>query len=200
MTPPDATVAAPKTLMTVDEYWDFVNRPENENKFLELRRGEVIELPRPTRLHGITCLEIGRLLGNHVAKLGKGYLASNDAGVILEERPGTVVGPDVAYYTDAETYEDVTPKWGDVPPVLAVEVLSPNDKPTQVNEKVVDYLRSGVKLVWLVDYEERKVTVFRPGRSPEIVRATDELTGGDELPGFSCRVADFFKFPALPST
>ena len=45
MTPPQPAVAAPKKLMTVDEYWEFVNRPENDNKFLELRRGEVIELP-----------------------------------------------------------------------------------------------------------------------------------------------------------
>lgn len=195
MTPTDPAVAAPKKRITVDEYWDFVNRPENADRFFELRRGEVIELSRPTKPHGRVCVRISVMLELYAERVRKGYVVSNDSGVVLSEDPGTVVGPDVAYFTDANTFEEITPKWAETPPVLAVEVLSPNDKPIKVQEKIEDYLRGGVRVVWLVDYEERKVAVHRPDRTLTVVREADELTGGEDLPGFSCRVGEFFRLP-----
>jgi Uma2 family endonuclease len=112
--------------------------------------------------------------------------------VILAEEPATVVGPDVAYFIDASKFDDMHPKWGEEVPILAVEVLSPNDKTSEVNEKVEDYLKNGVKLVWLVDYEKKKVTVYRPDRTLAVLGESDDLSGGEELPGFSCKVAEFF--------
>jgi Uma2 family endonuclease len=79
-----------------------------------------------------------------------------------------------------------------------VEVLSPSDRTTQVNRKVSEYLQAGVKVVLLVDPEERAVTVYRPEHTLQLLRETDAISGGDELPGFSCRVADFFLLPGTP--
>jgi Uma2 family endonuclease len=195
MSPTDPAVTAPKKLMTVDEYWEFVNRPENENRWFELRKGEVVEMPRPTRRHGTVTNNIGRILGNYSFQVGRGYVVGNDSGVILEEDPGSVVGPDVAYFTDATTFDEIHPKWGEEVPVLAVEVRSPNDKPNSLIAKVRDYLNNGVKLVWLADYEDRTVSVFRPNRTPDVLTERQEITGGEELPGFACRVEDFFRIP-----
>jgi Uma2 family endonuclease len=195
MSPTDPAVSAPKKQMTVDEFWEFVNRPENADRFFELRRGEVIELPRPKKPHGIVANNIGRIVGNYSFAVGRGYVLGNDTGVVLEETPGTVVGPDVAYCVDANTYDEVEPKWVETPPVLAVEVLSPTDKMSQVNEKIADYLTAGVKVVWLADPELKTVTVYRPGRNHVVLKSGDDLTGGEELPGFTCKVADFFCLP-----
>lgn len=187
--------AVPTTRMTVDEYWEFVNRPENADRFFELRKGKVIELSRPTTLHGIVAANIGTDLTNYARKVRKGFVTVNDAGVVLEEKPGTVVGPDVAYFVGIKRFEDVPPKWSDRPPVLAVEVLSPNDKPGKVTRKVDDYLNGGVKVVWVVDYEERNVTVYRPGRQHAVVDEDAEVSGDPELPGFACPVDQFFILP-----
>jgi Uma2 family endonuclease len=195
MSPTDPAVSAPKKLITVDEYWDFVNRPENADRFFELRRGEVVELSRPKTPHGIVTGNIARIVGNYSFTVGRGYVTSNDAGVVLAESPGTVVGPDVAYFTDVNTFDEVTPKWAETPPVLAVEVRSPNDKPNALIAKIRDYLINGVKLVWLVDYEDRTVSVFRPNQTPDVLTATQDLTGGEDLPGFTCKIADFFRLP-----
>lgn len=192
MTPTEVPTTTPKKLMTVDEYWDFVNRPENDNRFLELRKGEVIELSRPTRRHGAVTGNISRIVGNYAFHVRRGYVVSNDSGVILADEPGTVVGPDVGYFTDAKSFAEIHPKWGEEVPVLAVEVLSPNDKMSEVNEKIEDYLRNGVRLVWLVDYERRKATVYRPDRTLTVLQESDVISGGDELPGFACRVSDLF--------
>jgi Uma2 family endonuclease len=84
----------------------------------------------------------------------------------------------------------------DIPPDLAVEVLSPDDRAVAVNRKVRDYLRAGVRMVWVIDPEIRTVLIHREGAAVTGVGDAETLSGGDVLPGFSCKVADLF--PSLP--
>lgn len=189
-----APVAAHKKLMTVDEFWDFVHLPENEDRDFELIRGEVVEMSRPRNPHGLVCANIVYCLRLYAEQCGRGYVICNDAGIILTDDPATVVGPDVAYFTDIDTF-DMSSKWAEVPPVLAVEVSSPTDRPGKINAKIREYLTNGVKVVWQVDYEERNVTVHRPQTTLEIVTETGVLSGGDDLPGLSINVFEFFRVP-----
>jgi Uma2 family endonuclease len=189
------STGATTRLLTAEEFHDFVHRPENRDRWFELVRGEVIEVPPPTRPHGFVCLNVGRILGNYTFQQGHGYVAGNDSGVILERDPDTVRGPDVALYEDAQAYADLHPKYGRVPPRLAVEVLSPHDRLGKVMRKITDYLRNGVELVWLIDPETRNVTVHRPAKQPYVVEEDQDLTGEDVLPGFRCRVREFFLLP-----
>jgi Uma2 family endonuclease len=182
--------------LTAEEFCAFVHQPENRNKWFELVRGEVIELPPPTRLHGVLCNNIAFPLTLYVRKRRRGYITINDSGVILERDPDMVRGPDVALYEDAERFVDLHPKYGEVPPLLAVEVLSPNDRADRVMEKITDVLRNGVALVWVVDPERRTVTVYTPHNGPQVFAETQTLTGGEVLPGLKCKVADFFRLPS----
>ena len=54
--------------------------------------------------------------------------------------------------------------WGKIPPDLAVEVVSPNDSADALEEKLDDYQKVGVPLVWVIYPEPRTVKVFRQGR------------------------------------
>jgi Uma2 family endonuclease len=189
---------ADKKLMTADEFCDWVHRPENDNKWFELVRGEVIELPPPLKIHGVVCGNVVWILGGYVRQRRKGYVTGNDSGVILERDPDTVRGPDVAYYEDAQSFSELHPKYGEVPPRLAVEILSPNDRADRMTRKITDYLQNGVEIVWLVDPEARTVTVYRPDKGPRLVGEKEELTGEDILPGLHCRTADFFFMPEEP--
>ena len=191
-----ATATAP---MTADEFSDWCSRPENDGRWFELVRGEVIELPAPTKKHGVVSFNVAFALGLHVRHTRTGYLTTNDAGTLLERDPDTVRGPDVAFFTDANRYDDLHPKYGEEPPILAVEVLSPNDRASQVLAKVDDYLRNGVRVVWLVDPEGRTVRVYRPNQPTTNLTADDEITGGDELPGFRCSLREFFQLPHDPA-
>jgi Uma2 family endonuclease len=83
-----------------------------------------------------------------------------------------------------------------IAPDLAVEVVSPNDLVYEIDEKVEEFLAAGVPLVWVVNPETRTVQVHRPTGPGVILRAGDELTGEDVLPGFRCRVADLFQSPS----
>jgi Uma2 family endonuclease len=80
-------------------------------------------------------------------------------------------------------------------PDLAVEVVSPNDLAYDVDSKVEDYLQAGVRLVWVVNPVARTVRVHRPDGPGATLRADDELTGGEVLPGFRCLIRELFILP-----
>ncbi len=186
-------MATPK--MTAEEFFDWANRPENRDRNFELERGEVVELSRPGEQHGVVCSNVGYTLGGYVRQRRKGYVLTNDTGLILERDPDTVRGPDIMLYDEARRFDDLEIKYPDRPPKLIVEVLSPNDKWSKVLRRITRFLNRGVPLLWLVDPEDRSVMVYRPGQLPRAVDETEELTGEDVLPDLRCRVADFFYLP-----
>lgn len=193
-----ATVAT--KLLTAEEFYDWANHPDNRDKYCELERGEIVEMSRPGKLHGFVCANVVWILGAYVRRRRKGYICSNDTGVITERDPDTVRGPDVLLFEDADKYEDMDLKYGEQPPSLAVEVLSPNDTYGKVNQRIMEQLDFGTPLVWLLDTEARNVTVFRPGKQPYVLKESQELTGDDILPDFRCRVAEFFELPGEAPT
>ena len=54
------------------------------------------------------------------------------------------------------------------PPFICVEILSPDDRISRVNERVADYLQSGVPYVWLLDPATRKAWRCTPGAMVEV--------------------------------
>jgi Uma2 family endonuclease len=182
-------------LMTADEFFDWVHTPENEGRFFELERGEIIEMPPPGKLHGFVCANISCILWIYARQRKKGYVCSNDTGVLVERDPDTVRGVDVTYYEDAKTAADMERKYSADPPVLAAEVMSPGDRTNRTLRRVTELLKVGVKQVWIIDPQARDVSIFRTGCDPEIFGFEQELVTTDILPGFRCRVSEFFEAP-----
>ncbi len=181
--------------MTAEEFSHWVFRPENEARHFELERGKVVEMPRPGERHGLVCANVTVMLGLYVRTRKKGYTLSNDPGVILERDPDTVRGPDVVYFEKGKPYDQMNPKWIEDPPTLAVEVWSPTDRIGKMTQRVREFLKAGVRLVWVIDPEARDVTVYRPGQDDYVVAAGQELMGDDVLPDFRCLVDEFFFSP-----
>lgn len=182
-------------VMTAEEFFDWVHRAENAGRSFELDRGEVIEMPPPGKFHGFVCGNVSRILGNFAIQRRRGYVCTNDSGILVERDPDTVRGPDVSFYDDSETAETMERKYPEVPPLLVVEVLSPEDRTTQVMNRVGQFLARGVGLVWVIDPETRDVAIHRPGAFPELLATGSDITGGDVLPEFRCRVDEFFAMP-----
>jgi Uma2 family endonuclease len=86
-----------------------------------------------------------------------------------------------------------------VVPDLAVEVVSPNDLADDVNEKRVEWLAAGARLVWVVFPVQQEVLAFRADGSSAVFRHTDALTADPVLPEFRVPVADLFHLPATAS-
>ena len=101
--------------------------------------------------------------------------------------------PDVAFVRRerVEAVGIVTGYWPG-PPDLAVEVISPNDRYTEVYEKVDEWLAAGAGIVVVVNPRNRTATVRVAGMNPVILGEGDELEGRDTVPGWRMPVADIF--------
>src|SRR5437763_1258728 len=123
-------------LLTAEEFYDWANHPDNRDRNCELERGEIVEVSRSGKRHGFVCANVACILGSFVKNRRKGYVCCNGTGVVVERDPDTVRGPDVMLFDDAEHYDEVDLKYGKEPPLLAVEVLSPNDTAGKVMRRV----------------------------------------------------------------
>ena len=150
-------------------------------------------MPLPGGRHGRVAGKFLRRVGNFVeaAQLGETYAA--ETGFIVERDPDTVRGADVAFVR-RERLAGIPQREKQVPlaPDLAVEVLSPNDRDDEVEEKVQMWLRAGTLMFWIVDPASRTVTIHRPGAEPVTLGEDQTVLGGEVIPGFECRVSDFF--------
>jgi Uma2 family endonuclease len=69
-------------------------------------------------------------------------------------------------------------------PDFAIELRSPTDNLRAVLDKMQEYLDNGAQLGWLLDPLTRRVHVYRPQRSPEILEAPSTVSADPLLPGF----------------
>jgi Uma2 family endonuclease len=188
-----STVATQR--LTADEFWELANRSENRGKWLELVRGEVVEMPPAGERHGYLCSWIGHLLWAYVLKRGSGGVAGNDTGFLVETGPDTVRGPDVMLFAETLPFGELSLKYSGRVPQLIVEVLSPSDEPNKVARRVEQYLRKGVPLVWVVSPAETTVAVYRPNEIQKVLDESEELTGEGVLADFHLPVATLFTMP-----
>lgn len=182
--------------MTAEEFWEWSHRPENQDKLLELDRGEVVEVTRPAEFHGVLCAWIAHLLWGYALKRGRGCVCSNDTGLLVERDPDTLRGPDLMFIDEPLSLDQLSRKFTERIPKLVIEVMSPHDRMTRINRRIGQYLERGIGLVWLVDAEVRSITAYRRDRYPLVLDDTDELTGEDVLPDLRFRVSELFTLPA----
>ncbi len=158
----------------------------------ELVRGEIITMPPPGVEHGEIQGNAYMLVKGHVRARKLGRVAV-ESGVKTESDPDTVRGPDISYwsYKRLPAGKRVV-GYHDLAPDLGIEIRSPDQSWSKLLEKVKEYLTAGVRMVWLIDPDERTVTVYRKRGKPRVLGEDDALTGDDVLPGFSCCVAEFF--------
>ena len=177
-------------LLTAEE---FARRPRPiDGSREELVRGEVVTMPPPGFRHGkvshAVAYRVSRFLEDH--PLGT---VVAETGLQTEEDPDSVRGPDVSFWRFERLPADADPEvYAEVPADLCVEVRSPSNTAKKLREKASEYLKAGVRMVWVVDPEDRCVTVFRkPGRGVS-VWDDEVLDGEDVLPGFQCPVSKMF--------
>lgn len=120
----------------------------------------------------------------------------------FEDSPDKIRKPDttVIRLERLKTLLDLNPGFMPIVPDLAVEVISPNDIVYEVDEKVREYLDAGFPLVWVADPKARTITVYPQDGRPVIFTEDDEITAETALPGFRCKVAEFFPASAARKT
>jgi Uma2 family endonuclease len=177
--------------ITADE---LLRMPDDGYKY-ELVAGRLRKMTPAGSLHGVVGMRLAIALGAYVDDNHLGVLFAADTGFKLASNPDTVRAPDIAFVARERIPAGGIPTayWPGAPD-LAVEVLSPTDVRSEIDEKIDEYLRSGVRLVWFVNPFERRVTVHRPGKRPLVLEERDAVDGDDVLPGFSYPLVRLFAF------
>jgi Uma2 family endonuclease len=142
--------------------------------------------------HGSIEIRIARALANFVEAARLGDVLGAETGFHIASDPDTVRAPDVAFVCSERIPSERPEGFFQGAPDLAVEVLSPNDKASEVNAKVQDWLDAGCRMVWVVDPATKTVSVYRSRTQIEVLGVSDTLPGGDVLPGFSLPLVEIF--------
>jgi Uma2 family endonuclease len=105
--------------------------------------------------------------------------------------------PDVAFVSHARWPAGRRPPkkvavW-DMVPDLAIEVVSPSNSASQVQEKMHEYFRAGARAVWIIYPDQKEVYVYASPAQIQVLQVGQELDGGDLIPGFRLPVATLFE-------
>jgi Uma2 family endonuclease len=150
-------------------------------------RGEVWTIFLAGREQGKVAMRLGSRLNLYVEEHGLGEVAAAETGFILARNPDTVLGPDIAFVGAERIPEGlVDPGLWPIAPDLAVEVVSPGDRPGEIATKVQAYLDAGVQLVWVLYPSRRQAIEHAPGAPPRTLQGDDLLDRGTVVPSFRC--------------
>jgi Uma2 family endonuclease len=177
-----------KSRVSLEDFEAFIHLPENVDLKFDYIDGEIIEVPS-----NAYCSEIAMIV---VIALGIFLKANKIAGHVTGEAggymiAGSQIAPDVAYISAARQPKLAKKGYNPNPPELAVEVVSPSDKPEDVAKKLKKYDEAGV-LLWVAYAERKVVEVRKPGQPVQTLGLDGTLDGGEVLPGFTLAVRDLF--------
>ena len=160
----------------------------------ELVGGRVVRMTPTNPTHGRIEVNVAAALRNFARAQDLGVVMAGEVGVFTNRDPDTVRAPDVLFLPHerdaARTRRD---GFLDVAPELVVEILSPTDRPVEVQRKLREYFAAGVRVVWVVDPAERAVRVHDGHGAPRRFAAGDVLRGGTVLPGLELPVDEVFE-------
>lgn len=172
--------------MTADE---LLAMPDDGFHHYELVKGELLTMSPAGYDHGTVAALLAGSLIQHVTKHKLGRVAIAQAGYLLERNPDTVREPDVSFVASKRDLR--TRNFFPGAPDLAVEVLSPNDRASEVNGKVREYLAAGTRMVIIIDPEKQTAIVRTPTSTTDLT-TDDTLSGGDIIPGWSLPLRELF--------
>lgn len=124
-------------------------------------------------------------LVNWARKDGTGRTFDSSGGFTLPN--GAMRSPDAAWVLRSRLDElpaGVKKRFIPLCPDFVVELRSPSDDLGELRAKMEEYRTAGARLGWLIDPQERRVHVYRPGREVEVLDGPAQISGDPELPGF----------------
>jgi Uma2 family endonuclease len=172
-------------------------RPDAEESLYEVVDGRRVEIPPMSAYAAKIASRLSTELNNHARahQLGEAVVETLFRLPLTEDR-GRNRQPDVAFVAyqrwpaDRPQPEDAN-AW-DVVPDLAVEVISPHNLAEEILDRLLEYFRADVRLVWVVYPRQRMIFVFDSPTRVQALSQDDTLDGGPVLPGFRLPLGNLF--------
>jgi Uma2 family endonuclease len=156
-----------------------------DHDLCELVDGRIVPMSPTNPEHGRIEANLGAALRGIVRTQNLGIVMTGEVGIFTAWNPDRIRGADVVFISHAQ-YERRTKARGflDVAPELVVEILSPEHRHIDTNQKVEEYLAIGVGLVLVVDPAAHTITVHRPSGLAQSYGINDAVPCDDVVPGF----------------
>lgn len=178
-------------MMTAEEFWEaYAGKP------FELIEGEVVEIVPGGYEHGDIMVTVAFHLRSYIENHPIGRIVGGETDFWLSEVD--MRAADVAFISNERLKTITEPKkYLPFAPDLAVEVVSPGDTASEIEQKVTLYLKAGARRVWVIYPDLKHVRVHYPDATSKTIPADGALDGEDILPGL--RIAVVSLFPPQPS-
>lgn len=161
----------------------------------ELVEGVLRTMTPSGHVHGKVAARVAARLVSFVEKHDLGLAYGAETGFMLRRSPDTVRAPDAAFVTAARLSATALSPHGYFPgaPDLAVEVTSPSDTKSELDEKIAAWLDAECRVVVVLDPVRKTASVYRAGHDVRSLTVTDELSLPDLLPGWSVPLEELFR-------
>jgi Uma2 family endonuclease len=163
-------------------------------KLYEIVGGIIVEKPPMGAYEGMIATALAAALHAFVTPRGLGQVAS-EVLFIINRSAKLRRRPDVAFVSEARWPQDRpigrVDAW-DVIPDLMVEVISATNSADEVVDKVAEYFRAGVRLVWIVYPSQHLVYCYASPKQIVVLDIAEELDGREVVPGFRMPIQALF--------
>jgi Uma2 family endonuclease len=175
------------------EQFEEICRMHSELRLELTSSGELIIMPPTGSETGVRNADLTIQLGVWTKKDGSGFCFDSSTGFALPN--GARRSPD-ASWTKREKWESLTKrqKEGLAPicPDFVVELRSPTDRLPQLRDKMLEYMKNGASLGWLIDPFEFRVYVYTPDHEVVILESPETVSGDPLLPGFTLNLMELW--------
>lgn len=154
----------------------------------ELIAGQIVTYHPNYWVHGKCTATLAFYLHSFILEHNIGNILIGGVGIYIRRNPDTIRAADVLYISHERMAQVQSQSFLDVAPELVVEVLSPDDRWLEVQQKIIDYFQAGVTQVWMAAPAHQTVSVYRSHSDVTMFNAGDTLISQDMLPGFSITV------------
>jgi Uma2 family endonuclease len=172
--------------MTLEEYLAL---PE-EKPYLEYVNGVVKQKVAPPIDHSSLQTVISARF-NRVASVHRSGMAFTELRIVT---PDWAPVPDVSFIRRERLRPQSRRRFGkiEIPPDIAVEIISPDQTVRELLQKCLRYSGIGVPVSLLVDADDETIYAIRPGQPLRVLRGEDRIDLDDVLPGFDLTVQGLF--------
>lgn len=182
-------MAVEPEIVTAESLW----RMADDGMRRELVRGRLRVMTPAGAEHGRVAMRVGRLLAGHVDQHDLGVAFAAETGFVLGHDPDTVRAPDAAFVSKerADLVGRTARFWPEAPD-FATEVVSPDDRFREVEEKALAWLEAGTIAVLVLDPTRQTATVYRGRREARVHRGAETIDLSDAVPGWRVRLSELF--------